>query len=92
MSIYADAGDLMECYPGRPFRMYELVRHVAKGKDLPTRDRKKYERGIQRHMKALEEHGLVEIIKPEPGRYGDKYVWRRARLMLPNDNIRSHIR
>lgn len=92
MSIYANAGDLLSCYPGRQFRMYELVRHVSKGRVLPKGERAKYERGIQRAMRALAEHGLVEIVKPEPGRYGDMYVWRPAGQMLPNDNIASHIR
>lgn len=89
--IYSNAADLMACYPGRPFRMFELVRHVSRGRDLTAKERSKYERGIQRAMRTLAEHGLVEIAKPEPGKYGDKYIWRIPGQMLSNDNNRPHI-
>ncbi|RIQ64355.1 hypothetical protein D0839_17360 [Bordetella avium] len=72
--------------------MFELVRHVSRGRDLQPRERAKYERGIQRHMRALEEHGQVMILKPEPGKYGDKYIWCVRGQLLSNDNNRPHIR
>jgi len=92
MIRYNDAGDLMAAYPGRPFKLVELIRHVSRGRTLTAKERPKYERGIQRAMRTLSEHGLVEIVKPEPGKYGDKYIWRIPGQMLSNDNNRPHIR
>jgi len=67
--------ELMGAYPGRPFRLGELVRHVSRGRDLDKKERTRLERGIQRAMEALEETGSITIHEPEEGRHGRNYIW-----------------
>jgi len=68
--------DLMAAYPGRPFRLVELVRHVSRGQQLSRTERTRLERGIQRAMDALRTAGSVLIEEPAVGQHGRKYLWR----------------
>lgn len=68
--------DLMAAYPGRPFRLVELVRHVSQGRQLSVTERTRLERGIQRAADALQSTGSVVIEEPTHGRHGRKYLWR----------------
>jgi len=68
--------DLMACYPGRSFRLMELVRHVSHGRTLSPAEKTRLQRGIQRAMDALQDTGSVIIQEPETGGHGRSYAWR----------------
>ncbi|CAB3638335.1 hypothetical protein LMG26685_01775 [Achromobacter mucicolens] len=68
--------DLMACYPGRSFRLMELVRHVSHGRDLSIAEKTRLQRGIQRAMDALKDTGSVLIQEPQQGGHGRTYAWR----------------
>ncbi|MGB3434899.1 hypothetical protein [Achromobacter sp.] len=68
--------DLMACYPGRSFRLMELVRHVSHGRPLSLPEKTRMQRGIQRAMDALQDTGSVLIQEPAEGGHGRTYAWR----------------
>jgi len=68
--------DLMAPYPGRAFRLMELVRHVSQGRCITAAEKTRLQRGIQRAMEALHECGSVVIEEPGEGRHGRLYSWR----------------
>ncbi|MEN4918182.1 hypothetical protein ABE485_05885 [Achromobacter spanius] len=68
--------DLMACYPGRSFRLMELVRHVSHGRTLAVAEKTRLQRGIQRAMDALQDTGSVVIQEPAQGGHGRTYAWR----------------
>lgn len=67
--------DLMAAYPGRSFRLGDLVRHVSHGRRLTQQEKTRIERGVQRAMAALQETGSVIIREPLPGCHGRDYQW-----------------
>lgn len=68
--------ELMAPYPGRQFRLMELVRHASRGRHLSLAEKTRMQRGIQRAMEALSDCGSVEIEEPEEGGHGRLYSWR----------------
>lgn len=67
--------DLMACYPGRQFRLMELVRHVSRGRDLSVAEKTRIQRGLQRAMEAFQDTGSVVIRVPDEGSHGRTYAW-----------------
>ncbi len=66
--------ELMECYPGREFRMAQIVRHIANGKEVPLAKRHAIREGVKRVLTQLCATGQVKQIKEaETSAY---YVWR----------------
>lgn len=68
--------ELLEPYPGRHFRMGDIVRYVAPRAAGP--DRQRVRNGVLRVLESLAESGHVEI---EPaGRRGGfaTYAWRKV--------------
>lgn len=66
--------ELMECYPGREFRMAQIVRHISKGKTVPLAKRHAIREGVKRVLAQLCATGQVEQIKEaETSAF---YVWR----------------
>ncbi|WP_198952934.1 MULTISPECIES: hypothetical protein [unclassified Achromobacter] len=76
MKYAGEVIDLMACYPGREFRLMELVRHVSRGRYLIDAEKTRMQRGIQRAMEALRDAGSVTIQEPEEGSHGRTYTWR----------------
>lgn len=67
--------ELMECYPGREFRMAQIVRHVSKGMTLSSSKRHAVRKGVERVLKSLSDTGHVEVVKDaETSAY---YKWCR---------------
>lgn len=66
---------LIAAYPGREFRLVEVVRHVAKGRALDRTETTRLQRGVQRVMAELACNGSVTIREPEEGRHGRAYIW-----------------
>lgn len=67
--------DLMPAYPGRKFRLVELVRHVSKGRAICQTEKTRLQRGIQRVMVEMARNGSVSIHEPEKGGHGRQYEW-----------------
>lgn len=76
MKYASEVIDLMAAYPGRTFRLGDLVRHVSRGRHLTQQEKTRLERGVQRAMAALHETGSVIIREPLPGCHGRDYQWR----------------
>lgn len=68
--------DLMACYPGRQFRLMELVRHVSRGRNLTPTEKTRIQRGVRRAMEAFQDTGSPVIHDPDVGCHGRTYSWR----------------
>ena len=65
--------DLMACYPGRHFKVRQLVRHAA-----PTASpaqRASIRVSVHRVLRALEESGQIESTRGEVANGGDASYW-----------------
>lgn len=68
--------ELLAPYPGRQFRMAEIVRYVAP--QAAGADRQRVRNGVLRVLESLEEHGSVEIT-PAASRGGfATYAWQKV--------------
>lgn len=65
---------LMRPYPGRQFRMAQLVRDAAGGRDLSPRQAEAIRKGVRRVLDHLIETGQVERVGGETK--SAAYVWR----------------
>jgi hypothetical protein len=68
--------DLMSAFPGRPFKMREIVQSVAK-KQIIYRDRSRVKKGVWRVLQQLKEIDTITIIEPEKSGAGAGYVWKK---------------
>ncbi len=71
--------DLMGAFPGREFRMHEIVQHVARGRPANRQERNRYREGSRLVLHALVKSGHVRM---KPARRGAPalYIWK-----VPND-------
>lgn len=51
--------DLLAAYPGREFRMAEIIRHVCRGRRLSSRETEAIRKAVRRVLAALEESGQL---------------------------------
>lgn len=65
---------LMRPYPGRQFRMAQLVRDAAGGRELSARQTEAVRKGVRRVLDHLIETGQVERVGGETKSVA--YVWR----------------
>ena len=67
--------DLLAAFPGREWRMAEIVNHVARGRPNSKQQRERYRKGVRRVLEALIEAKCVQY---KPGRSGSVtlYRWR----------------
>ena len=66
--------DLLASYPGRRFRMRQIINHVAPratGRRLAV-----VRTGVWRVLQALEESGQVQIIRPDENGSHAEYCWK----------------
>lgn len=65
--------ELMAAFPGRDFKMIEIVRYV----NAPRSDRHKVRIGVSRVLKTLQDSGVVLVRPPRAIRGGYAlYRWR----------------
>lgn len=76
--------DLLAAYPGREFRMAQIVRHVARARDLTESQRHAVRKGIERVLNSLCESGQVEQSKD--GQTSAYYSWCRSLRHAVNAN------
>jgi len=65
---------LMRPYPGRQFRMAQLVRDAVGGRELTARQSEAVRKGVRRVLEHLIESGQVERVGGETR--SATYVWR----------------
>lgn len=66
--------DLMASYPGRQFRMWQIVNYVAP--DATNKQRAVIHTGVWRVLKALEESRQIFIVSTGVNGSGAEYVWK----------------
>ena len=77
MKFAKDVIELMQSYPGRQFRMIEIVRYVANGRRLALSERRSMRKGVLRVLESLAESGIVLIDPPRFHRGAPAfYAWR----------------
>lgn len=67
--------DLLAAYPGREFRMIQIVRHVSGARDLSARQRNAVRQGVLRVLDSLQDTGQIQKI--EEAANSVLYAWRR---------------
>lgn len=67
--------ELMGAYPGRDFRMIEVLRYVTNGKELDTKQKTAMRKGVLRVMESLAESGCV-LVRPPSHQRGGFAVYR----------------
>ena len=85
--------DLLAAYPGREFRMIQIVRHVADGRTASTVEWERIRKGVRRVLVSLQESGQVQFHSPRErtGTY-ILYRWKPGHEILSNrDGIRDNI-
>ena len=70
--------ELLAAYPGKEFRMAQIVRHVSRGVALSTRRRQAIRVGVKRVLYQLEEMGQIEQVKE--GETSSYYKWKCVKL------------
>lgn len=71
--------ELLAAYPGREFRMAQIVRHVTKASDITSRQRQAVRVGIRRVLKELIESG--QVTQAKEGVTSSYYSWRSIKLI-----------
>lgn len=76
--LYArDVIDLLGAYPGRDWKMVEIVRHVSRGIEMNERQKRSIRKAVLRVMQALQSSGLVLVRPPTAARGGfAHYRWK----------------
>ncbi len=69
--------ELMGAYPGRQFRIRNIVHYVSQGKHISPRQREAIRRAIRRALDTFVETGAIERHPPEVLRGAPVfYVWK----------------
>lgn len=74
--LYArEVVDLMAAFPGREWKMAELVNHVARGRPTSKQERERLRKGVRRVLEALIE---AKVVQYKPARSGGTtlYLWK----------------
>ncbi len=66
--------DLMGCYPGREFRMADILRHVSRGMALSASAHTAMRRGVLRVLDQLIESG--QVVRTGGSTKAALYSWR----------------
>lgn len=86
--------ELLAPYPGRQFRMAQIVRYVEPQATGAARQR--VHKGVLRVLRSLEEHGQVEIQPAAEAGGFARYAWKVRHQVVANqdrnqDNIGRRI-
>jgi hypothetical protein len=68
--------ELMGAYPGREFRMREIVKYVA-GKKASTEERSRTRKGIFRVLQQLKEVDSIHILDEKKHTSAVRYIWKK---------------
>ncbi|CAJ49064.1 putative phage protein [Bordetella avium 197N] len=68
--------DLMAAFPGREFRMAEILRHVTGARNLPAREVEAARKGVRRVLVHLEDSG--QVLRHTGAEKSALYSWAAA--------------
>lgn len=69
--------ELMGAFPGRDFRMGDLVTYVRNGRELDPKQTMALRKGVERALDALESSGSVIVVRPFHNQRGWAYYrWK----------------
>ncbi len=68
--------DLMGAYPGRAFRMREIVNSIV-GKEARVEERYKIRKGVCRVLHQLSTVGSIAVMKQKERGAFARYVWKK---------------
>jgi hypothetical protein len=77
MKYAAETLGLLSPYPGRKFRMREIVNYIA-GRHATDKEKKQVRIGVWRVLKMLEESGHIEVETQEGRGASALYAWRSS--------------
>lgn len=85
--------ELLAAYPGREFRMIQIVRHVAAGQPASTGEWERIRKGVRRVLGSLESSGQVSSNTQHDRSGGySLYCWKPGHEVLSSrDRIRDNI-
>ena len=77
--------DLLAAFPGREWRMAEIVNYVARGRPQCKQQRERYRKGVRRVLEALIEAKCVQY---KPARSGGTtlYRWKAGHEAAPKQD------
>ena len=77
MLYVAECIELMAAFPGRSFRIGDVISYVRNGKELSDKQARAMREGVVRALQALAETGSVVIVKPWTNQRGwCYYQWQ----------------
>jgi hypothetical protein len=80
--------DLLAAYPGRGFKMIQIVRHVADGHPRDPKEWERIRKGVRRVLDSLEESGQVECQQSDAHTGGFAlYIWKPGHEVLVNRDL-----
>ncbi|MGJ7512357.1 hypothetical protein [Variovorax sp. GT1P44] len=73
MKFASDVIDLMAAFPGRDFRIGDVISYVRNGRELTDKQERAMREAVVRVLKALEESGSVIVVRPFTNQRGWAY-------------------
>lgn len=90
MKFASEVIDLMAAFPGRDFRIGDVITYVRNGRVLTDKQQRAMREAVARVLQALEESGSIIVVRPFTNQRGWAYYrWQmthaQASASLPND-------
>lgn len=76
MKYAREVMDLMAAYPGREFRMGEIVNYVKNGRELTVKERSAINVGVHRVLTQLADCGTIEVREQRTNGSFALYSWK----------------
>lgn len=73
MLYVSEIVELMAAFPGRDFRIGDVISYVRNGRDLTDKQARAMREGVSRALLALEETGSVAVVRPFTNQRGWAY-------------------
>ena len=88
MKYATEVIDFMKEFPGRQFRMNEIVRHVDPAATGLVRQRTR--NGVLRVLESLDEHGLIDVEKATQRGGFATYAWKVPHQLSQKCHAKCH--
>jgi transcription initiation factor IIE alpha subunit len=76
--------ELMAAFPGRDFRIGDVINYVRNGRDLSDKQARAMREGVNRALQALAETGSVAVVRPFTNQRGWAYYhWQMTHAHAP---------
>ena len=84
MKFASDVIDLMGAFPGRDFRIGDVISYVRNGRELTSKEERAMREAVVRVLKALEESGSIIVVRPFTNQRGWAYYrWKMTHAHSP---------